>query len=489
MMKIVVKAESGGLEKAMSRMETQARATASMTASMREDFLTMARASATINANMRSAVRGRIGGGGAGQAIIRSGPKAPPRLSPAAIVQQMGVQGALAQYGGRAMAGDPFGARVVNAAQNQQRSIARAQNFLNPQQQDPMQMIMQAIMRTRFMNQGGKMVGMPLGVDMAKLLGSGQGAALKAIMGGGVGGGAGIGAGAGAGAAAGGAALAAIAVPAAVLVGSFVALAAATKLTMDAMDKARQDLNQSGGNASQAGVLRGLGLDARGLVDSAMGSDLGRMELARAGGSLIPRTLGGNLDSTEVGLKLIEAIRRAPDDKSARMLAERLGNPGLLDARRFSQDQVNRLGRMNPAGIEDGAKSMAQFTLELEMLKMNLTTAGSPMMELVKFTTSLIKLGNLASDAFNNLPPWVKAAMGASVGGGIPGLINRLTADDPAKETAKNTRNMARTLDAIYKDGLSGGGARTRRAIPDRWMGTDKLEGTNRLEDLRLGIL
>lgn len=482
MMKIIVKAESGGLEKAMTKLEGQSRAAAAMTASMREDFLTMARASATISQNMKAATRGTVGGVGGGRAIVRATMKAPPRLSPAAIVNQMGIQGAISQYGGAAMAGNPFAARVVNAAQNQQRSIARAQNFLNPQQQDPMQMIMQAIMRTRFMQQGSKMVGMPLGIDIAKLLGSGQGAALKGIMGG---------ASLGGGAAAGGAAasLAAIALPAAAVAGAFVALVAATKLTMQAMDQARQNLNRSGGNASQAGVLRGVGLDARGLVDSAMGSGLGRMELARAGGSLIPRELGGNLDSTQAAMKLIEAVRRAPSDQAARVLAERLGNPDLLDARRYSQDQINRLNRMNPAGIEAGAEGIARFNLELEMLKANLTGVGSPLMELTKFATSIIKLGNLASEAFNKMPDWVKKAISGAPGGGIPALVNELMGNDPQNRTAKATERMARTLDAIYREGISGGGTRTARAIPDRWMGTDKLEGTNNLRDLRLGIL
>jgi hypothetical protein len=123
------------------------------------------------------------------------------------------------------------------------------------------------------------------------------------------------------------------------------------------------------------------------------------------------------------------------------------------------------------------------------MLKMNLTAAGSPLMELVKFATTLIRLGNWAADSFNNLPPWIKHAMGAGIGNGIPSLINNLLTEDPAKETAKNTREMKRILDGIYKEGLSGGGSRARGAIPGRWQGTDKLEGTNRIEDIRLGIL
>lgn len=475
MIVIDIKADMKSAREGVAQISKGSEKAAAMAVKMRDAFLEAKAAADAMTSSMAGLtgamrqVRGSLGHhvspSGAG------GSKAPPRLSPQAIVNQMGIQQALQHYGPMAQQGHLFASRVVNSAVSSQKAIQRAQGALNPQPQDPMAMILQAFMRTRFANVGGKMLGMPLGVDISKLLRAGQGSALSGLMGG-VGGAGGAGM----------AGMAAVAAPALAVTAAFTALVSATKLTADSMNAMRQTLNESGGNAGQASILKGFGLDPRSTIESALNSELGRYELNKAGVSTIDRALTGG-DYTADMVKFLDYARTLSSEE-LRRVSIRIGQPGLQDFGRLTETQQKEFIAMRQNGdFEEGAKSMARFNFELEKLKVSMTDAGSPLMKLVDFGTALIGVANGLTKAFEALPPPIKAMMS-----GLIGALDAIPGADPARETAKNTKRMADNLEKMYRDGLSGGGARANKAIPGRWQGTAKLDGYSTIDDVKLGL-
>lgn len=475
MMKIVVKAETGGLEKAMKNLESQSRGAASYTASMREDFLTMARASQTIAQNMKSfgkTLRTGGSGGGGGSAGVM---KAPPKLSAQAIVNQMGIQGAMHHYGPAAMQGNLFASRVVNSAVSSQKAIQRAQGALNPQPQDPMAMILQTFMRTRFASVGGKMLGMPLGVDIMKMIRAGQGSALSGMMGG-------IGGAGGAGMGAGGAAMGLLLNPVTLLAAGFAGLVTATKLTADAFQGLREAALSSGGNAGQSGVLSSIGLNPRGIVDAAMSTGLGRLEMNKAGNSLLPRELGGNLDSNAAAMKLIEAIRNAPDDRAARMMAERMGSPELVQARQWSKSQFSTLKGIQGTEFEQGIQTITRFNLQMELFKIRMIEASAPLMGFVdSFIVGMEKMSAGMEWVNNRVREFMQMMDGIWAPAAQRG-------QNQGERIARAVEKTAKIQETMYREGFSGGGSRATRAIPGRWQGTAKLDGYSTIDDVKLGL-
>ena len=394
---------------------------------------------------------------------------APPTAS--RIVAQMGAQAAIAQYGGAAAAGNPFAARVVNSAAAQQRSVQRAQAFLNPQPQSNAQILQQAIMRSRFTQVGGKMIGHPLGVDMGKLLASGQGGALSALMGGG--------GAAGGAAAAGAGVLGPLAVGLGVAAAAALAFAGAAKGAYDAILPFRDIQTGTQGSAAQARVLQGLGIDPRAVVDRALGSDLGRAELVRFGGSAVGRELGGNLNSIAPVMEAIEAIR-GMGEREARITAERLGTPELLNTRQLTEEQVQRLNQAGLDGsFDQAAVAATRLQFEVSMMTVEFLKLAPLLTPMIEFATNFAK----SISGFLNAPG---AGRNSMFGGGA-WSNGQAPLNSPEAETARNTKRMADAME-VFVNGTAGGGSRARWAIPDRWQGPNKLSGYSNINDVSMGL-
>jgi hypothetical protein len=146
---------------------------------------------------------------------------------------------------------------------------------------------------------------------------------------------------------------------------------------------------------------------------------------------------------------------------------------------------------------------MSRLNLELEMLKANLTSAGSPLMEVANGLTFIAEQANKMLEGKQKLAetnPMANAAIDTVVFGPA---INALRAvglftkkpeeeKDTQERIAKATEKTAKATEAIYRDGLSGGGNRARNAVPDRWRGMGHQEAEEygvKITNLKLGIL
>lgn len=265
------------------------------------------------------------------------------------------------QYGAAALAGDGMAQKWVLAAGRKINQNNRVSKLVSPQ--PPQNPLMTAFMRSRFVQNGSKMVGMPLGADVLKLLASGQGAGLASILGGG------IGAGGGASAAVGG--LTAIVGPLAIAAAAVTAFAGALVMGSKSLRDTAQKMVLWGGSSAQtmaaARAANFTGVDPTQLMATIGAGGLPGATAAGMGVSPVRGPMGAMNDAGDY-IKIAQQIGRMSPDQ-ARRSAAAVGAPGLARLSYLTEGTRSRLLSTQKAGMSDKEmRASAEVSANLEII-------------------------------------------------------------------------------------------------------------------------
>jgi len=440
----------------------------------------------TVVKQMKGAKAPDASGGAGGSGTM----KRPPVIGPQKMVEKMGPDWVEGQYGARARGGDLEAIRYMNAAKRARSQIRRYNG-----EGDSIEDI---INRTRFGQFMGNTFGMPLGRDIKALINSGRAGNLTQIMG-------------GIGHLPGAVGSAAKMASAAGMTGGGIALIAGATLAVAAFSTALKGATEVLMSYSKEGALSGgdpraslfygrMGFNPRGAVDSALSSPFGQIESSRAGLSLLSRAQGGNLNSVTAFESMVRHIRSL-DERSARMAAERMGDPSLLRTRAWSEDQARRASGLSGKAPVSGMQAAERLSFEWEYSKTKATDALTIFAPAIDAATGLLNTLNsrLETMSFlvgkvNEAYSWAQGGADAArrqidpFGSAFDDVRKALQKADEQKRIAKATERTAEATERIYREGYSGGGARTRGALPAKMLGEDKIKTANNLNDLRLGL-
>lgn len=414
-------------------------------------------------------VRWQIGSGRARSTRPPRPPKAPPILDP---------QTALAYYNGQIRGGNATPANVAG--------YNRAQRAINAA--DPNKQLASAILRSRFFQVGNKIVGQPLGIDIMKLLGSGQGNALAGIFNGGIPGAAGSGAGGAGGIGALGSAASAAA-------GPLAALGAAATMGVAAFHEAAQLMQKMNLKASLGGSYGDFSAATR--VGAFLGNSglAGQVASGIQGGygagyaaSIGVNPLGGpfgDMNSSKKFNQIARDIANSRTYEEARRKAAMVGAPELANLQQLSGGTKDRLlnGKGGPGS--DSYKAALELNAEMAILGQSLDDIR------VKFLTPTIKSLNMAAEGFDRVDKFahgffstVSQALGTSALGGLVNIWEQITGGGSkgSKESAteRNTRAINENTRALKEKEIVGGGPRARAAIPSGLSGVNGLSGDSR---------
>lgn len=287
-----------------------------------------------------------------------------------------------------AAAGDPDAirhfARYSSAYSRQQRGQAQAKNFQKAGGNRFGAMAADIFNRTRFANIGGKIIGMPLGIDVTRMGGG-------SILGGAMAGGEAI-AGAGAGLATAGAGvlpvLAPLAVAVGVLVVEFKLLSDLVKATNGALGQWKSSYIMGGGTPGQARaasvISEALGVDIGGVGKNLM-SGYGPIAAAQAGVNPFGGPFGDN-DYNAKGLKLFDSIRASGSFNQARRRAEMMNAPEMAEAYLYSPGVAKALrdstaGQATPKAMGAQADFNASLVIAKNAFNDIVVSLGTPMLK------------------------------------------------------------------------------------------------------------
>lgn len=398
--------------------------------------------------------------------------------------------GGMAYYAQAAANGNPVAARLFGRYAGQfssmQRNQARAQQFLSRGGTPAAATLLDIVNRTRFAQIGGKMVGMPLGIDIARLLGGAGGSgALGSLLGGGAGG-------------AGVAALSAPLSAAAAALAAFTAAAVAAQAALGAFSRA---MVRGGGTPGQARAVTRIG-DALGVDLSGVGNGLmggyGPIAAAMAGVNPFGGPFGDN-DYNKKGLAVFDMIRRQRNLSQARRVAEMAGSPDLAGAFLMSPE-IAKMLRSSQAGQGSMAnmRTAADMNGALAIIKDSFSdlfiAIGAPVLKEAAKAFAAIsealqkmpkgQIESMTRGIFSTLflvmkwvQTWSRAL--ASIFEGITALIQKIHDlipakvrsaigwdDDNRRAIKENTQATIENTRAV--EGITGGGPRAAGAIPGR---------------------
>ena len=328
--------------------------------------------------------------------------------------------GYIAENQAAALAGDPTAASKVLRAVRQKRMVARAQDSLRPPSP------LEAFSRTRWTNVGGKLVGSPLGRDLGAigdLMGSAGMGEAGSVVSGVVG-------------AASGASPVAAAVIA--LTGATVAL-----------------------NKTMSGLARGGG---------GTGNAWGAMVAAGAIGSSGP----GNFSGTATGIKAALMASMGENPIRGYFGAMDHNETYLRIARKVSRMPYAQ-ARRTASGLED--PEMANYALMDDWISKAVLRNRDDSPWMARFGANAQGLGSIAADvakAFGTTGPW------SAIKFGFDGLTRGNGQSDAEKAQREQTQ-ATKDLTNVMRDGIYGGGARARSAIPrDRQHWPNGVGGANK---------
>lgn len=336
------------------------------------------------------------------------------------------------------------------------------QRRLALQSNDPKQQLIQALMRSRFVNNGGKMNIMPLGRDLSPGM-----MQLMGIMGGGAqAGGATMMGGAGAGAAGGVAALAnPIGIAAAAIAAFAIGVAKATVVLNDMARNWVSNGGSFGQSQSAARIAALTGVDAS--------SFSGNLPGTAAAAGINP--IGGPFGDMNYSEKLRKAARfvaRARSLDDARRRAAMVGSPELANTYLLRPDQqkwMQKQGMQN----EGEAKRAAQLMADLQIAWANFSTVFVKLA--TPFVATLSNIGRTFAwlmDKIEAFADWIRNKLG--LGGNEGGKKSPL--DRNTEATDQLTRAMKDVRETL------GGGPRAQGALPGKFR--NGISGD--LRDLRL---
>lgn len=382
--------------------------------------------------------------------------KAPPITDPDAAVGSASLRA-------RVMAGDPAAVRAFNQARAMQNARRRAQNAVDPQPESLEDMIQKALLRTRFgKGFGGAMRGMPLGVDIAKILKAGGGSQLGRLFGPFGGGGAG-------GAAVGGASatlpLTVGLALAAVTVATFVAAVSAAEKNLGRL----ADASAMGGPKGAAVAAR-TGLSGRGFQGN-ISSGAGMQYAVGLGINYLSDPRFGDLDFNKKLATGLKAVLTESNEDLARRMAVAFGIEQALSLR-ASQFR----GGVKNAFVDPGAsqtRGYADFAVGRlragTVVERAVNAVAAPVLARVgEFLNTVALAGEKvpweqASDAFDKITRGMYLAAMGPFGAFIEGL-SKIAGGDKEKSHDKAMNEHARALDDHRK---VIGGPRAGSAVPE----------------------
>ena len=424
--------------------------------------------SLAANANSAASAYGRMAS--AVQTANRASQRALPGRSLPASVKAPPVQryfqnpaGMLAQLQPAVMAGDPQAAAMANRIRAQMRSVSRAQQGYAPN--DPASMVAQVIARTRFAQIGGKSIGMPLGVDIARLLGAGQGSALAGIMGG-----------AGGAGAAGMAALGPLAIAAAAAAAGIGAFTLALKSAVDSISSINKSWLTGGGSfatagkAAMIGSVLGLGPDAGGRLQSAIsGGGVAGAQAMMLGANPVQTPFGPRMGNENL-IRIANKIANM-DPMKANIAANNVGLPELANLSLMSQGTRDRvLGGMNVSQAD--MRATVDMKANLAYIGQKFGQIGAKIMgpTIERIAKLFDQIGGFM-DRMSGLNFDIFSVSGISLAlkgmeqffAIINVLLDKLGLGTKGKTEEQKSRD--RNTEAIQRmtDAIEGGGARARR--------------------------
>jgi len=415
---------------------------------------------------------GGVRGGGGGRG---SRPQAPPTLDP---------RQALAYHENMMFNGPDnqraYHARMANRARRQIRS------------QDPTQQFMQALLRSRWVQQGSQMIGMPLGIDLAKMAKNGNLAAFKNVIGGfpataGSGGG-------GAGSTGVNHALKS-ALPALRAFGPAAAVAATALVWLAASVKAlnnqvaiRAVNGGSFGESSAAatwGQTLGLGQNAASQLSAKIAAGGTATNAAAKAGISTVRGVYGDTNDSKALINAIEYVASANNFKEARKRALEFETPELAQAYFLSSGTRKRLSQGMEVKESD-ARAAAELNAEFIIMQQNfdrVKLAGAPLVALAARLTGQLaglagpmeKVASVVADLL--LPNFIK----------IEDIFNRINGKSRESVEKEHARAMQEHTRAM-KDHreVIGGGRRAQSALPSKLSGQQL---NNAVDKIGLGLV
>lgn len=389
--------------------------------------------------------------------------KAPPRFQVTGDPQDV-----INRYGAAAMAGDAGAQKWVLAAQTAMNRQKRVGNIVNPP--DPM---MQAVMRSRFVQQGNKMVGMPLGVDIMKLMATGNGAGLGAILNGGLAGG--------------GGGIAALAGPVAIAGAAVTAFSMAVKKGVEVIKAATAANIMLGGSGRQShAAARAAGF--AGVNVGSITGNIGQGGLAGAIGAgmgVSPvRGFFGDTNDAAAFLRIVNAIGKM-SYADARRYAIGLGDPNLAKYALLNEGTRNRLASSQTGGISGSdMRASAEMDANLSLLGDSIgrfaRTAASPFLKFASVQLDqLSRTVSLFSLALSVGFAPVKSALDW-----LADWYNRITGNKSGRSPMDKNTKAIEDLTQTIKDGTYGGGDRAANARP-RGMRGSGFDSNDQYRELR----
>lgn len=322
-------------------------------------------------------------------------------------------------------------------------------------------------MRTRFVQQGGKLVGMPLGRDLGALqgmMGSLSIGGNTTMMGGPAAAGAGV---------AGGLATAGIAV-------AVVGFTAALTKGAQAVKKLADDFVSLGGSIGEsiaaARLQRFSGVSAGSVSGAVRGGGIATAMGARFGLSPVPEWAGGPSDS-EVMVRVMQGIANAGSYTEARRTAAAFGSPELAKIRLLDPDMQRKLlrvveGKGDFKNIVAAAKFDANVAIVQDAIDRLARRITGPVFE---------GAGNVAGQAVDLMDRLPKPLVDAIVKppilsllefelkrlNGVMEFLAGIFGGGKGKDSAqeRNTKAVEKLTD-VMQDGVYGGKGRARRSTP-----------------------
>lgn len=260
-------------------------------------------------------------------------------------------------------------------------------------------------------------------------------------------------------------------------------LAVTSAFAAEAIANFRRDMLASGGTASEAGQLRaigaGLGIEnmgelSRNLAHRLATDSLAAAEAARIGVHDMGNPFATDLDKAKNLSKIIDHIRSASiSDAEARRFAINTGTEELLrirDASTYYVESAKLMGHLssqiNDAVAQNYSADFQSAWGQLKMAFLDLANAiGQVLMPVFTYLMEGIAL------FVEGLAQWVKYIVNA-----FNNLWNfffhrdAITEEDKAR---KEHTDAMKEHSRMLKEGVYGGGERTRGAIPAAWTGRD----------------
>lgn len=331
-------------------------------------------------------------------------------------------------------------------------------------------------MRTRFVQQGGKLVGMPLGRDLGAL----QGLMGSLTMGGGnttmMGGAAAAGAGV-----AGGLATAGIAV-------AVVGFTAALTKGAQSVKKLADDFVSLGGSIGEsiaaARLQRFTGVSAGSISGAIRGGGIATAMGARFGLSPVPEWAGGPTDS-EVMVRVMQGIANAGSYTEARRTAAAFGSPELAKIRLLDPDMQRKLlrvveGKGDFKNIVAAANFDANVAIVQDAIDRLARRLTGPLFDAAggvagQATDIMDKLPQGLTDAMLKGPLWTMLQIELNRLNNVLDFIAGIFGGGKGKDSAqeRNTKAVERLTD-VMQDGVYGGKGRARRSTPGDRLAPDE---------------